>query len=1196
MKYKFFKVVLGLSSILLVFDNSRVLSSSIDKSISAYWSIREESGYSIFDYSGNKNNIKLYNTDWIKSDKRIALKFVPQTKSYGEAFNSPNLNLNGMFTIDLYIKTYGSTGAWQTIIAKRDDKNILEKVQYQLSLNKDLQLFFIICIGADYWWLPKTDIFLKPNQWYHIVATYNSFLRKVDIYVDGTLQKTLERAPRIQASDNPIKIGWSGWEDEFFYGEIGEIRIINSLVEKITALQKNGIKHCVVISGPNYFAHQFVVSEDKLSGTLEATVLNPLANKSQVLMQIEIGKKKFQKIKNIPAVGTAYFTYGIPESLSDTQAQVKLIENGVTISFNTVSISSTKEIKGYQGYIVTHTHSDLCWPDTPEVCMNANVAAIAKSVEIAEKFPNYRFTMEHGLFLREYLNRNPDKKDIVKQLMQKGVIETGAFYTGPWELTCGGEGLVRELYLGKLWIKKNLGVEPVTVWNVDVAGHTMQMPQILKKAGIKGLVISAGATDNTFDAPYILHETQGPFLFNWEAPDGSIMPTWSTPWGYGSAGALGLRSDRLDQFINSLPEFLSDVRKNHTAHSLPKIAFITDGTDIQSPTAQVAENIQKWNTKNRFPRLIHASSAELFNAIHQESLPTYAGEMPSPWDLVQAEGNDCLLLDRQLEGRLLAAEKFATFANIVSPNFIYPKEQFEKIWENRLFTLEHNWGGTNGSISIQEKTNKIREANKINEIILQNTFQSLANAIKFKFKDAIRILVFNPLSWDRKDIVACSFLIPPSKVSGLAIIDTMGNSIPYQIVNQDSDEFKSGKIQIVFCTDVPSLGYSTYYALLDRKQPESVSPLVVDPNKNIFENAFYRLVLDGKTGGIKSILDKRNNQELVKQNSKFTLNELLALEDSDNDTGTHFTGKQWLMREYPSTFQIVENGSVRLVIAVEGMFIDNSHRKQEIILYRDLDRIDLITTIDWKGKKNIHLYQVYPFNIAEPKVKYAVPYAWEQYGNEMKYAAPWPFGPVAGYNSRGVRGWIELSEDTNKITLASDCNFAAFKDLTANPEPGFLMQPMLLRTVRSCGDPHLFYTQPGQHTFRFSLQPQADAVRFGEEHNSPLLSYVVRSMQLDSTFLPDKLSFAQIQPGNVQIAAVKQAEDGQGMMVRLIETGKSKNPETDIEINLFKPIIRAMKTNIIEENEKDIPIKNGTVSISTAPFGIETMRLFVKSD
>ncbi len=82
--------------------------------------------------------------------------------------------------------------------------------------------------------------------------------------------------------------------------------------------------------------------------------------------------------------------------------------------------------------------------------------------------------------------------------------------------------------------------------------------------------------------------------------------------------------------------------------------------------------------------------------------------MPSYWDILQSLGNECLMADRRLDGRLLAAEKFATFASLVSPDFAYPHEQLEQVWEDRLYVVEHNWGGTNGEISDRVKTEKTR--------------------------------------------------------------------------------------------------------------------------------------------------------------------------------------------------------------------------------------------------------------------------------------------------------------------------------------------------------------------------------------------------------------------------------------------------------------------------------------------------------
>ena len=80
-----------------------------------------------------------------------------------------------------------------------------------------------------------------------------------------------------------------------------------------------------------------------------------------------------------------------------------------------------------------------------------------------------------------------------------------------------GEDLVRQLYLGKLWVKKNFGgYDSKVYWNVDVPGKTMQFPQILKKAGVDYMIISRHAKS----------------MVHWASPDGSSVFTYS-PGHYG---------------------------------------------------------------------------------------------------------------------------------------------------------------------------------------------------------------------------------------------------------------------------------------------------------------------------------------------------------------------------------------------------------------------------------------------------------------------------------------------------------------------------------------------------------------------------------------------------------------------------------------------------------------------------------------
>ena len=151
----------------------------------------------------------------------------------------------------------------------------------------------------------------------------------------------------------------------------------------------------------------------------------------------------------------------------------------------------------------------------------------------------------------------------------------------------------------------------------------------------------------------------------------------------------------------------------------------------------------------------------------------------------------------------------------------------------------------------------------------------------------------------------------------------------------------------------------------------------------------------------------------------------------------------------------------------------------------------------------------------------------------MLYSAPWfshDTRPVSEHRWRGVRGWVELSNRGHSVTLASQCNYAAFKDLSEHPEAGFLIQPLLLRTVRTCGGNHL------------------------------------------------------------HVAVVKKAEDGSGLIVRLVEMKERTRP-TEAKLLLFRPVQTAGHTSMIEEDQDKIVPSGTTISVQCAPAGIETLRL-----
>ena len=76
---------------------------------------------------------------------------------------------------------------------------------------------------------------------------------------------------------------------------------------------------------------------------------------------------------------------------------------------------------------------------------------------------------------------------------------------------------------------------------------------------------------------------------------------------------------------------------------------------------------------------------------------------------------------------------------------------------------------------------------------------------------------------------------------------------------------------------------------------------------------------------------------------------------------------------------------------------------------------------------------------------------------------------------------------------------------------------------------------------------------------------------------------------NVLLLTLKKAEDGDGIIVRLIETEGS-----DVIATVMLPLItieRAYQTNLVEENKHILPAQHHAVTVPIKAFGITTIRI-----
>ncbi|MEI8194771.1 MAG: glycoside hydrolase family 38 C-terminal domain-containing protein, partial [Phycisphaerae bacterium] len=137
-----------------------------------------------------------------------------------------------------------------------------------------------------------------------------------------------------------------------------------------------------------------------------------------------------------------------------------------------------------QVMIVGSYHMDVVWRRTPAAQAAIRDVQFTAALDALRKFPQFCFEFDQAVLIREYLAHHPERLAEMRALIAAGRLDiTGGEEAIPDTNIPSGEGLVRNILLGRLWFAETLGAVP-TVANMDDAfGLNAQLPQIFKQFG-----------------------------------------------------------------------------------------------------------------------------------------------------------------------------------------------------------------------------------------------------------------------------------------------------------------------------------------------------------------------------------------------------------------------------------------------------------------------------------------------------------------------------------------------------------------------------------------------------------------------------------------------------------------------------------------------------------------------------------------
>jgi alpha-mannosidase len=859
--------------------------------------------------------------------------------------------------------------------------------------------------------------------------------------------------------------------------------------------------------------------------------------------------------------------------------------------------------------IISSSHQDIAWMDAPEKCIEfRDTNCITPALGMMAADPDYCFTMENTLNLMEYLERHPDRRDEIARLTREGRLEWGATFNQPYESLLSGEQLVREVYFGRRWIMENLpGCDARVYFTPDVPGRSMQMPQILAKAGIPYLVMSR------------YHEG----FTRWASPDGSSVLAYS-PGHYGNASATLNAAPA--EGAKAIAEKIGKWKGYYLEHRLPPEFPLLNSVDFSKPT-DFRALIRYWNASPQaslpWPLTMRYSSARrFFEALDAGGVrfDTITGERPNLWLYIHGPTHHWAVSAGRDAGALLpAAETFSAIRALVYGSFDqYPTARLDTAWQAAIYP-DHGWGGKEGQITDRLFRKKYEFARDEGHDILRKALAAIAHRVRTKPPAGLvsPVVVFNPLSWTRTDPVDCQL---PATSGEFRIVDQDGKEVAYQPFAAPESEGPSPPLIEFVADKVPALGYKTYYFILDAAPAEikaGSATANTGSESNVIENAFYRIRL--APGGVESVFDKELGREVL-NTEKFLGFEIFTMQSVGNGAGEFGRVQQPTMEGFdrlgaprtsgPSFIKprprrpfwrpsAAESGPLKTVYALSQR-LANCRITEKLVVWNAIKRIDCeVALLDWDGEPYREFRIALPVAANGGRVAYEVPLGVVEVGKSEIAGAGGPaYGnlvydePCSEIRPREVQNFIGAGNDALWVTLTTSVAVCDFKDPTPSPAAYPILQPILLASRRSCHGEGNWYLQEGDHNFRFSMTSHGPGWRNGYKRgiqpNRPLIAVNAMPRTDAAAWLPGTMSFLSSSAPNVLVSAIKKAEDDDSLILRVYDI---EGKDTEPNLRLFVPIEAAEKTNIIEKDGTPLELGTSGLTVKIGHHAVETLKL-----
>ena len=776
-------------------------------------------------------------------------------------------------------------------------------------------------------------------------------------------------------------------------------------------------------------------------------------------------------------------------------------------------------------YLIGNAHIDPVWLWRKGEGMAEVLSTYRSALDRMKEFPDYVFTSACAYYYQYVSETDPDMMAEIRARVQEGRWRiAGGMWVQPDMNIPGAEAFARHMLYSQRAFARLTGRMARTGYCVDSFGHNGMLPQLLSQGRMENYIfMRPGAHENG--------RLQD--LFRWRAPDGSEVLAYRIPCHYGDTRVGG--DDPALEGIDSLTGRKVAWLKAHA--SGPQMVFYGVGNHGGGPTIRELGAIEGLRDKDTD----YAGPDDLFDDVRAagraDALPLWTHDLQHHASGCYSANVRIKGLCRQAEGALTEAERWAALAGWDV------RERMQRAWEKVLFNQFHDIlaGCTIRSAArdaMLALAAAIDEAGDVTMIALQKLARRICT-VPARAKDACLppqkngwlrweaeprpgmlsdlpsgvgapVILFNPHSFP---------LLGPVKLSaeGGAVRDEQGRALPVQRVRGEQTNGQDKYVTLVEAGAIPPLGHRVLWLYGDAAPaPAPEDPVRVEetPDALIMENAALRVEIDRQAGTV-TLTDRGSGRVCLRGGAQ-----ALFIDDSACDTWAHgvFTFDREAGRFRAERVEWLEQGALRA--QVRAVFT-LGHSRLTLTFTLDAGARCLACRSRLLLADELRLVKLcFPTGLADAKAYASMP------------------GGFIGKAINGVEQpchrWAALSGEENGLTVINDGRYGV----------SFDQGELRLAIARSAYFADHYgqrdgYMEPmdfGETECRFALMPgfapeQADQV-------AEALCTPVRTLlegQHAGSVAAERQGIA-IECDHVRLLALKQAENGSGLILRLMET------------------------------------------------------------